>query len=181
MLDKILKTVSEVERKPQTAEITAIGVAFAAILILSLLFKVWWMPRGEKYVRGCMQDTALTAAKFPDARKLAKKGANMHPRLYATLPLLSPKNKPGNALMRKAGGFCHPRKVHAVAGVRLLHAGLAVTLVVEDHDVQLARLLHRDGGERGEGEYCFQWKCAAFLQINFDDAPVMIKKSFPGV
>jgi hypothetical protein len=53
-----------------------------------------------------MQDTALAAAKFPDARKLAKKGANMHPRLYATLPLLSPKNKPGNALMRKAGGFC---------------------------------------------------------------------------
>lgn len=106
MLDKIVKTITETERRPIAAEIAAVAVAFAAILLISLVFKVWWMPRGEKYVRGCMQDTALAAAKFPDARKLSKKGPNMHPRLYAALPLLSPKNKPGNKLMLKVHGFC---------------------------------------------------------------------------
>jgi hypothetical protein len=41
-------------------------------------------------------------------------------------------------------------EVHAVGGVRGLHPGLAVALVVDHHDAQVGRLLHADGGERSQ-------------------------------
>src|SRR5712691_3674295 len=38
-------------------------------------------------------------------------------------------------------------KIHTVGGVGLLQAGLAVALVVEDHDGEIGRALYADGGE----------------------------------
>ena len=55
---------------------------------------------------------------------------------------------PGSTTLRPRS---EPRpQVDAVRGMRLLHAGLAVALVVDHHDGEIRRLLHADGGEQAQ-------------------------------
>ena len=49
---------------------------------------------------------------------------------------------------RKSSRLGHACEVHAACGVRGLHAGLGIQLIVDDHDRQILDFLSGDGGQR---------------------------------
>lgn len=72
-----------------------LAAALAAVFVLVTLFRVTLMPQDERYLRGCMQDTA----------RLTGHGG-FSARLYRSFPWFSPGVEPRDPGMKKVWNFC---------------------------------------------------------------------------
>src|SRR5215475_14628710 len=64
--------------------------------------------------------------------------------------LLNTRHVAHRARFRKPARLRHRRQVEAMAGMALLHAGLAEVVVVDHDDHEIARIADRDSGEPAE-------------------------------
>ena len=106
MQERIARVKEWLNSRPLGSQLVALGCALVLLVAVSLVFKIKWMPRGERYIRGCLQDTASEALHIPQARKAARKGPAVLPWLYGAIPWRSYKTKPKNEWMGEVYEFC---------------------------------------------------------------------------
>jgi hypothetical protein len=69
--------------------------ALGVIFVIVMLFKIVLMPQDERYLRGCMQETAQLAGR-----------SGLKARMYRTFPWYSPNVEPKNKGLHNVWSFC---------------------------------------------------------------------------
>ena len=110
------------DRKPEDGGaspgmvLAGLGAALAVMFVIILIFKVVFMAQDERYLRGCIQETA----------RLSGRGG-LHARLYRPFPWFSPLVEPRGAEMRKVWNFCR-ETYNRESDARGLYAAMHTTV-----------------------------------------------------